>query len=95
MISVAYSEARGLAMGSTTQRSNRRKRGNIETLRSGARRIRVYNGRDPITKRPIYVGETIPVGTPDLDKAAERALTRGSSGSMTRRHRGPTRPSIS
>lgn len=31
----------------------------IETLLSGARRIRVHNGRDPVTKRPLYVGETI------------------------------------
>ncbi len=73
---VAYTGARGFVMGSTTQRRDRRKRGNIETLRSGAKRIRVYNGRDPVTKRPIYVGETVPADTPDLDKVAERALTK-------------------
>lgn len=55
---------------------NRRSRGSIDTLRSGARRIRVYNGRDPVTKRPIYVGETIPAGTPNLDKLAQQALAR-------------------
>lgn len=63
-------------MGEVMTSPNRRQRGSIDTLRSGARRIRVYNGRDPVTKRPIYVGETIPAGTPNIDKEAEKALTR-------------------
>lgn len=63
-------------MGEVTMSPNRRQRGNIETLRSGAKRIRVYNGRDPITKRPLYVDETIPAETPKLDKAAQQARTR-------------------
>ncbi|MBB4904572.1 site-specific integrase [Actinophytocola algeriensis] len=63
-------------MTSRGRRSDQRRRGNIETLRSGAKRIRVYNGLDPVTKKPIYVGETVAANTPGLDKAAERALIR-------------------
>lgn len=63
-------------MGETRKSPNRRQRGNIETLRSGALRVRVYSGRDPVTKRTHYVTETIPAGTPNIEKAAEQALTR-------------------
>jgi len=36
----------------------------------------VYAGQDPITKRPHYLTETVPAGTPNIDKVAEKVLTR-------------------
>jgi integrase len=52
-----------------------RVRGNIEELPSGARRVRVYAGVDPLTKRPHYLRETIPAG-PTASREAKAALTR-------------------
>ena len=63
-------------MGEFMTSPRKRTRGSIDTLRSGAKRIRVYVGRDPVTNKPIYVGETVPANTPDLNKAADRALTK-------------------
>jgi integrase len=56
-------------------RRRKRARGSIEELPSGALRVRVYAGIDPVTKRRLYLTDTVPKG----DKAeaeAERALTR-------------------
>jgi integrase len=52
-----------------------RQRGNIEELASGALRVRVYAGLDPVTKREHYLRETIPAG-PDAWELAERTQTR-------------------
>jgi hypothetical protein len=38
-----------------------RARGNIEALRSGALRVRVYAGIDPVTKKRHNLIETIPL----------------------------------
>lgn len=55
-------------------RSARTTRGNIEA-RGGGYRVRVYAGTDPITKKSVYLRETIPAG-PDAKRQAERTLTR-------------------
>lgn len=53
-----------------------RKRGRIETLPSGALRVSVYAGIDPLTKLRHYLKETIPADHPELWDEAERVLTR-------------------
>jgi hypothetical protein len=50
----------------------RRTRGSIDELPSGALRVRVYAGRDPLTKRDHYLTEVIPAG-PKAAAAAEGA----------------------
>lgn len=50
-------------------------RGNFEVLASGAVRVRVYAGVDPLTGRPHYLRKTIPAG-PDATDEAERERTR-------------------
>lgn len=52
-----------------------RKRGNIEELASGALRVRVYAGIDPVTKKQHYLTETIPPG-PKAEQEAEKARVR-------------------
>ena len=44
--------------GSTRRRT--RQRGHIEELRNGALRVKVYAGQDPISKRQLYLTETVP-----------------------------------
>jgi integrase len=53
----------------------RRKRGSIEELPSGALRVRVYAGVDPVTRRAHYLKETIPPGR-SAAREAEKARTR-------------------
>jgi integrase len=60
---------------SVTARRRRRQRGRIEELPSGSLRVSVYAGVDPLTKRRIYLKETVPDG-PKAHAEAERALTR-------------------
>ncbi|NEE01144.1 tyrosine-type recombinase/integrase [Phytoactinopolyspora halotolerans] len=50
-------------------------RGSIERLRSGSLRVRVYGGKDPISKRRNTLTETIPAG-PNAEREAEKARTR-------------------
>jgi integrase len=52
-----------------------RRRGSIEELPSGALRVRVYAGVDPVTGRRHDLTETIPAG-PKAGVQAEQALTR-------------------
>src|SRR5829696_8222672 len=52
-----------------------RSRGLIETLPSGSLRVKVYAGIDPVSKKRLYLDETIPAG-PGAAKQAERARTR-------------------
>ncbi|HEU0287673.1 MAG TPA: hypothetical protein VFR22_11560, partial [Nocardioidaceae bacterium] len=59
--------------GSTRRRT--RLRGHIEELRNGALRVKVYAGQDPISKRQLYLTETVPPG-PRAAKQAERIRTR-------------------
>jgi hypothetical protein len=50
-------------------------RGSIETLPSGSLRVKVYVGIDPVSKKRLYLEETIPAG-PRAAKEAEKARTR-------------------
>ena len=56
-------------------RPRNRHRGTIDTLPSGALRVRVYAGIDPLTKRRHDLVEVIPPG-PGAAKDAEKARTR-------------------
>jgi integrase len=56
-------------------RRRKRQRGYIEELKSGALRVKVYAGVDSISKRAIYLSETVPAG-PKAAKEAEAARTR-------------------
>lgn len=56
-------------------RGPRRQRGSIDTLPSGARRVRVYAGRDPVSKRELYLSEIVTAG-PRADREAEKVRTR-------------------
>src|SRR5664279_1320827 len=60
-----------------TTPSSRRKRprGGVDRLPSGAFRVRVYAGQDPVTKRRHYLTEIVPPG-PRAATLAEQALTR-------------------
>jgi integrase len=53
----------------------RRQRGQIEKLPSGALRVKVYAGIDPISKRRLHLSETVPPG-PRQARLAEEARTR-------------------
>ncbi|SDT36357.1 GntR family transcriptional regulator [Jiangella sp. DSM 45060] len=53
----------------------RRSRGQVEVLPSGALRVKVYAGRDPVSKRRFYLTETVPPG-PKQEREAEQARTR-------------------
>ena len=62
-----------MAAGSTKRRT--RQRGGIDELPSGALRVRVYAGMDPISKRRMYLSEVVPPG-PRASDPAERVRTR-------------------
>jgi integrase len=53
----------------------KRQRGGIDALPSGALRVRVYAGLDPLTRRRNYLTELIPAG-PTAAREAEKARTR-------------------
>lgn len=55
--------------------ASKRQRGSIETLPSGALRVRVYAGYDPVSKRRHYIDEVVPAG-PRAAAEAEKARTR-------------------
>ena len=55
-------------------RMRSRQRGQIEALPSGALRVKVFAGRDPVSKRRLYLSETIPPG-PRQARLAEQART--------------------
>jgi integrase len=63
-------------MASSSSRRPRRSRGSIETLPSGALRVKVYAGLDPITKQRHYLTETVERTTPKATKVAEQIRTR-------------------
>jgi hypothetical protein len=56
-------------------RSHRRVRGRIETLPSGSLRVKVYVGIDPVSKKRLYLEETVPTGP----RAAKEESRRRSS----------------
>jgi hypothetical protein len=53
----------------------RRERGSVDELPSGAFRVRVYAGIDPVSKGRHDLTEVIPAG-PDAEKLAEEARVR-------------------
>ncbi|MDR7300869.1 tyrosine-type recombinase/integrase [Haloactinomyces albus] len=53
----------------------KRPRGTVEELLSGALRVKVYAGFDPVTKRRHYLRETVPAG-PQAHREAEKVQTR-------------------
>ena len=57
---------------------DRRRRGSIVWLPSGSARVKVYGGVDPITKRPLWLRETVkPQRTKrDTEREAEKVLTK-------------------
>lgn len=58
-----------------TSKPRAKARGNIEKLPSGALRVRVYAGVDPITKRRYDLKEVVAPG-PGAERAAQKLLTR-------------------
>lgn len=64
--------------GSMTRAAKPRKRlrGDIETLPSGALRVVVYAGIDPISKKRHYLTEVVPANAPNPAKLAEEARSR-------------------
>jgi integrase len=61
-------------VASSTKRP-RRARGGVDTLPSGALRVRVYAGIDPLTHRRHYLTEIVPPG-PKAEARAEQIRTR-------------------
>lgn len=53
----------------------KRQRGSIDELPSGALRVRVYAGIDPVSKKRHYLTDVVPPG-PKAEKEAEKARTR-------------------
>src|SRR4051812_17638806 len=62
------------AMATSSKRRSRQ-RGAIDELPSGALRVRVYAGMDPISKKRIYLSEVVPAG-PRAGQEAERVRSR-------------------
>ena len=62
-------------MSAPSTRRNRRQRGSIEELPSGALRVSVYAGTDPLTGRRHYLKESIPAG-PSAHAEAQKAMRR-------------------
>ncbi len=56
-------------------RTRSRQRGQVEELPSGALRVKVFAGRDPVSKRRLYLSETVPPG-PRQGRLAEETRTR-------------------
>jgi integrase len=70
-----WCHARKIHRGATGNKPVGKQRGELETLPSGSIRVKVYAGRDPVTKRRLYLTETIPPG-PKQEKLAEQFRTR-------------------
>lgn len=65
----------GDSMAAGSARRGKRQRGSIEELPSGALRVSVYAGRDPLTGRRHYLREVIPAGR-GAGAEAQKALRR-------------------
>ncbi|MBV9162653.1 MAG: tyrosine-type recombinase/integrase [Pseudonocardiales bacterium] len=59
----------------SARRNRRRQRGSIQELPSGALRVSMYAGTDPLTGRRHYLRETIPAG-PSAQAEADKAMRR-------------------
>ncbi|MGH3810301.1 MAG: tyrosine-type recombinase/integrase, partial [Pseudonocardiaceae bacterium] len=62
-------------MSAPSVRRTRRQRGSVEELPSGALRVSVYAGTDPLTGRRHYLRESIPAG-PAAHAQAQKAMRR-------------------
>jgi len=62
-------------MSTPSARRSRRQRGSIQELPSGALRVSVYAGTDPLTGRRHYLRESIPAG-PSAQAEADKAMRR-------------------
>jgi integrase len=62
-------------MAAPSVRRTRRQRGSIEEPPSGALRVSVYAGTDPLTGRRHYLKESIPAG-PSAHAEAQKAMRR-------------------
>ena len=62
-------------MPASRDQRKRGQRGSIDVLPSGARRVRVYAGIDPVTKRKHRLVEVVPAG-PDVEARAEAVRAR-------------------
>lgn len=62
-------------MAGTKSGRSKRQRGEIEALPSGALRIKLYAGVDPLSGRRHYLRETVPAG-PNAEDEAEKVLVR-------------------
>jgi integrase len=56
--------------------TKRRRKGRVQRLPSGALRVSVYAGIDPVTKQRHYLKETIPASTPKIQAEADKVLRR-------------------
>jgi hypothetical protein len=56
--------------------NQRRQRGSFEMLPNGACRVRVYAGKDPVTKREHYLRETVPAGRSERETLREAEKVR-------------------
>lgn len=63
------------ALVATSSKRRSRQRGAIEELPSGALRVRVYAGMDPVSKKRIYLSEIVSAG-PKAGREAERVRSR-------------------
>jgi len=61
LTSIVVRSAKFMPMATSSKRRSRQ-RGAIEELPSGALRVRVYAGMDPISKKRIYLSEVVPAG---------------------------------
>lgn len=59
----------------TSSKRRSRKRGAVDELPSGALRVRVYAGVDPVSKKRIYLSEIVSAG-PRAGQEAERVRSR-------------------
>ncbi|GHF44577.1 integrase [Amycolatopsis bartoniae] len=62
-------------MTAAGSRAQKRSRGEVEKLPSGALRVKVYAGVDPLSGRRHYLRETVPAG-PQAEKEAEKVRIR-------------------
>jgi hypothetical protein len=72
-------------MSATDDARRRRPRGGVERLPSGALRVVVYAGKDPLTGRRHYLREVVPAG-PKAGSEADKVMRRLAAQVDERRH---------
>ena len=72
-------------MASATGARRKRSKGSVEQLPSGALRVAVYAGTDPLTGKRHYLREVVPAG-PKAAAEAEKVMRRLASQVDERRH---------